>query len=352
MTAPESPRVLLGKTLPELSELLASLGQPAYRAKQLAQWLYVKNAVRFDDMTNLPATLRQQLAAQYSIGRTAPLEKLTASDGTAKYLFPAADGSRFIETAMIPDGDRKTLCLSTQIGCKRACTFCATGRQGFAGNLTDGEILNQYFSCDERDQITNIVYMGMGEPLDNPEAVFRSIEVFTADYATAKSPSRITVSTVGILPAMQEYLDRFSSHLAVSLHTPRHEERLGMMPVEKVYPIADVIALLRRRKLKPQQRLTFECTLLAGTNDTPRHARETARLLNGLDCRVNLIPCNPTDRPEAVPSDRATLEAFQQILKQHGLTTTIRKSKGSDIQAACGMLSTLRCVADDQANQA
>lgn len=334
-------QTLIGLTLDELTALCDRYALPFYRAKQLAEWLYTHPVASMQDMRNLPASVRERLDAEFALGLTPSARVAEAADGTKKYLFQTHDG-QFVETAMIPDADRKTLCVSTQVGCRRACAFCMTGKQHFHGNLSAADILNQYLSCPERDQITNIVYMGMGEPFDNYEEVARSLELFTAPYALAKSPMRLTVSTVGIIPVMKRYLDECSSHLAISLHSPRHEERLRLMPVERQYPIAEVIRTLREYSFQGQRRLTMEYAMIENTNDTAQHARELAALLRGLNCRVNLIPCNPLPDSPMRPPARPVIEAFQNILKQSGLTTTIRKSKGQDILAACGLLSTVR----------
>ena len=340
---PESTtqNTLIGLTLNELTAFCDGHGFPRYRAKQIAEWLYAHHASSIQAMSNLPGAIREVLGAEYDMGLTPPARVAESSDGTKKYLFQVRDG-QFVETAMIPDADRKTLCVSTQVGCKRACAFCMTGRQHFHGNLGASDILNQYLSCPERDQITNIVYMGMGEPFDNYEAVARSLDIFTADYAMAKSPTRLTVSTVGVIPFMKRYLDEYSSHLAVSLHSPRHEERLRLMPVEKQYPIADVIDMLRSYRFQGQRRLTIEYAMIENINDSTQHAKELTALLKGLHCRVNLIPCNPLPDSSMIPPARPVIEAFQNVLKNAGLVTTIRKSKGQDILAACGLLSTLR----------
>lgn len=330
---------LFGKTDTALQALTAAAGLPAYRGRQLAEWLYRKHAVDVDAMSSLPGAWRKELARHYTVGRHAPRDVAVSRDGTRKYLFATAEG-QYVESALIPDGDRRTLCLSTQAGCRCGCRFCMTGRQGFQGNLGTGDILNQYASCPERDRITNIVYMGMGEPLDNPEAVFESLRIFTAGYGYAMSPSRLTVSTIGLLPALQAFLDQFRAHLAVSLHTPDSRQRAEWMPLERRYPIRKVIERLRRHDWSGQRRLTFEYALFKDLNDSPRHARETVRLLNGLRCRVNLIPFNPAPELPFIPSPRDTVEQFQDILKARGITATIRKSKGQDIAAACGLLST------------
>ncbi|HUI71559.1 MAG TPA: 23S rRNA (adenine(2503)-C(2))-methyltransferase RlmN [Spirochaetia bacterium] len=334
---------LFGATLEGLGRVATEAGLPAYGARQLSDWLYGKNATSFNDMLNLPRAVRERLAHLYSIHTPAPVKVTESSDGTRKYLFPASGGG-FVEAAWIPEGKRATLCLSVQVGCKMGCLFCMTGKQGFQGHLAPGEILNQYRSLPERDSVTNIVYMGMGEPMDNLQNVLESLEVLCSPYGYGLSPSRVTVSTVGLIPAMEEFLDRSRCHLAVSMHSPFEEERRRLMPVENVYPLKDVLAVLRDRPMGRQRRVSFEYIMFQDVNDSDRHAREVARILNGIRCRVNLIPFHPIPGTPLAPSPRETMERFQLVLKQRGILTTIRQSRGLDISAACGMLSTREMV--------
>ncbi|NCC49868.1 MAG: 23S rRNA (adenine(2503)-C(2))-methyltransferase RlmN [Spartobacteria bacterium] len=332
---------LFGKVLAELRELVLEMGLPGFRAGQLAEWLYGKHCVDIGAMTTLSKSLREMLSEKYEVGRL-PYEQVAVSaDGCRKYLFPTHEGAH-VESALIPDADRATLCVSTQVGCKRKCAFCMTGLQGFQGQLSAGEILNQYASCPEREVITNVVYMGMGEPLDNLDAVMKSIDVFTSDYGYAKSPTRLTVSTVGILAGLPRFIEGCQAHLAISLHSPFDEERVRLIPAQRSNPIREVVRLLKGYDFGRQRRLTFEYALFAGVNDSEEHARETVRLLNGLRCRVNLIPFNPAPEIPLRPASREKVEAFQELLKDKGVVTTIRKSKGQDIAAACGLLSTRR----------
>lgn len=335
--APMTP--LLGMTLDELAAVTERLGLRPYAAAQIAHWLYARNVESIGAMTNLPRNAREALSAEFEIGRRSPLRRAVSSDGTLKYLFPAGEG-RCVESAVIPDGARATLCLSTQIGCRRACRFCATGRQGFHGNLAAAEILNQYAALPERDVITNIVYMGMGEPLDNPDATLRSLEVFTAPWGYALSPTRLTVSTVGIRPALGRLIRESRCHIAISLHSPFPEERRHLIPAEASHPIAEVIADLRAARIGGQRRIMIEYIPFADFNDTPRHAAALAVLLRGLRCRINLIPFNAVPAAGLVPADRARMETFQAELRRRGLFATIRKSRGADIAAACGLLAT------------
>jgi 23S rRNA (adenine2503-C2)-methyltransferase len=336
----EEKPALFGRTLPELDEVAAACGLPAFAARQMADWLYKKDVTSIEAMTNLPLRARNELAERYSAGLAAPVQVQVSTDGTRKYLYSALRG-RFVETAWIPDDEeRGTLCVSTQVGCKMGCLFCMTGRQGFQGQLDAGQILNQFRSLPERDQVRNLVYMGMGEPLDNLPAVLASLEILTAAWGFAMSPRRITVSTIGLVPALEEYLVRSHCHLAVSLHSPFDEERRKLMPIQNVYPIAEVLSVLRAHPLEPQRRLSFEYILFRDFNDTPRHVKELARLLNGLRCRINLMRFHPLPGTPLEGSSEAAIAAFQRGLEDKGFITTVRRSRGLDIAAACGLLST------------
>lgn len=329
---------LFGKTLHELETLTHELAMPKFAAKQIADWLYKKNVTDIDCMSNLSKSSRAILAKNHEIGRSKAINGQTSVDGTRKYLFGTDKG--FIESAYIPDNERHTLCISSQVGCKMACGFCMTGRQGFGGNLSCGQILNQIASIDESSKLTNIVFMGMGEPMDNIDEVLKSIEILTSAWGFAWSPRRITVSTIGIVPNMIRLLNETEVHLAVSLHNPFGQERGQLMPAEKAYAAQDIVAELRKFDWTHQRRLSFEYTMFAGYNDTPRHIKGLTTLLNGLRCRVNLINFNSIPDSPLKGSSRKTMEWFRDELNSKGLTTTIRNSRGQDIDAACGMLST------------
>jgi 23S rRNA (adenine2503-C2)-methyltransferase len=338
---------LFGLTPNKLSEVVLSLGLPAFTATQLADWLYKKRVTSFVAMTNLSKQAREKLEKEYSLDLTAPSNVQTSVDGTKKYLYPTQT-AKFIEAAYIPDADRATLCVSTQIGCKMGCLFCMTGKQGFQGNLTAGDILNQAQSLPEFEKLTNIVYMGMGEPLDNVESVLDSIEIMTSDKGYAWSPKRITVSTIGIIPAMITFLEKCQAHLAVSLHSPFDDERQEIMPIQSVYPITEVIREIRRWDLGRQRRISFEYIMFKGVNDTPRHAAELVRLLNGIKCRINLIRFHPIPDTPLEGTSYESIVDFQNRLKAKGLTVTIRASRGEDIFAACGLLSTKELIKRQQ----
>ena len=348
---------LLGKTLSELQDVALSVGLQKFAGKQLAQWLYVQRVRSIDEMTNISLKGREALKARYTVGRHAPVREAVSVDGTRKYLFAVENQKseienqkslNYIESVYIPEEDRATLCVSTQAGCKMGCRFCMTGTLGFHGQLPASEILNQIFEIDQlaitnhQSSISNLVYMGEGEPMDNLDYVLRSLEIMTAEYACAWSPKRITVSTVGI-PNMKRFLDESECHLAVSMHNPFAMERAAIMPAEKMMSITEVVALLKQYDWTHQRRVSFEYICWAGQNDTIRHAKELLRLLKGLNCRINLIRFH--EGVENIKSDRhfpgsneKQMEFLRDYLTQNGLTTTIRKSRGEDILAACGML--------------
>ncbi|MDR1683072.1 MAG: 23S rRNA (adenine(2503)-C(2))-methyltransferase RlmN [Candidatus Symbiothrix sp.] len=331
--------VLLGKTLSELKILTSVLGMPGFTARQIAGWLYQKKVTSIDEMTNLSLAHRERLKQQYVLGRTEPAKQQRSSDGTVKYLFSVAN-EKNIETVFIPDKERATLCVSSQIGCKMNCLFCMTGKQGFAGQLTSDEILNQILSIPESDSLTNIVFMGMGEPLDNTDELFKSLEILTADYGFAWSPKRITVSTIGILPGLKRFLDETKVHLALSLHSPFPDERQSLMPMEKIYPATEVFDLIREYDFSHQRRLSFEYITFGGLNDDIRHASALVKLIKNIPCRVNLIRYHAIPGIDLPASNLEAMTAFQAYLNSKGAICTIRASRGEDILAACGMLSS------------
>lgn len=334
---------LFGKLPDELKSIVSDLGLKPFTAGQISEWLYKKQVGSFDLMTNLSLKSRQLLQDSYSIGVTEHTKVETSADGTKKYLYPTSQ-HRFIEAAYIPDDERATLCVSSQVGCKMGCLFCMTGKQGFQSQLTAGEIVNQIRSLPERDKLTNIVYMGMGEPFDNLEQVMKSLRILTEDWGYAMSPRRITVSTIGIIPAMKHFLEHSECHLAVSMHSPFHEERKKLMPIENVYPIAEVIETLRSFDMGKQRRISFEYIMFRGINDSPRHVKEIARLLSGLRSRINLIRFHPIPDTPLESSDEKVIQEFRESLVKKGIRTTVRASRGQDIFAACGLLSTRELV--------
>lgn len=329
---------LIGLTLEGLRRVAAGCGLPGFAAKQMARRLYVNRATTIAEMTELPKTARAKLEETYTIGCHAPLAEAKSSDGTVKYLFPGV-GDRNVESVYIPDGDRATLCVSSQAGCKMNCSFCMTGRQGFHGNLSASDIINQVLSVPGSDSLTNIVFMGMGEPLDNLQPVLDAIEVLTAPWGLAWSPKRITVSSIGKIRELKTLIETTKVHIAISLHSPYPQERAELMPVEKGMPIKAVLDLLRGYDFSHQRRLSFEYIMFRGINDDARHCRELAKMLRGLDCRVNLIRFHAIPDSDLQPCSTAQMERFRDQLNEDGITATIRASRGEDIMAACGMLA-------------
>jgi 23S rRNA (adenine2503-C2)-methyltransferase len=335
---------LLGKTLTELQAIAQEVGLPRFAGKQLAEWIYIRRATSFDEMTNISLKGREALKAKYNIGRHDPVAEAISKDGTKKYLFQV--GEQFIESVYIPDNDRATLCVSTQAGCKMGCKFCMTGTLGFHGHLSAADILNQIFSIPDADKLTNIVYMGEGEPMDNLDNVLRSLDAMTSPWGCAWSPKRITVSSVGVIKGLKRFIEESDCHLAISLHNPFGAERQDIMPMEKVNHLSDVIALLKQYDWSHQRRVSFEYICWGGVNDTPKHANELLRLLKGLDCRINLIRFHASPTPNShaesaitnKSSNEQQMEWLRDYLTERGITTTIRRSRGEDILAACGML--------------
>ena len=330
---------LYGQTLPQLEALCNRLEMPRFAAKQIARWLYDKHATTIEAMSDLSARHRALLAETYEVGLTAPEKVSISTDGTKKYLYRTSQ-NHFIESAYIPDGDRATLCISSQAGCRMGCRFCATGRQGLQHSLSTNEILNQIESLPERERLTNVVFMGMGEPLDNLDSLLPALEVLTSAWGFGWSPTRITVSTAGVASRLERFLEATQVHLAVSLHNPFPHERAEIMPIEKAWPIREVVEILRRYDFTHQRRVSFEYIVMSGLNDSPRHIREQCRLLDGIKCRINQIRFHKIHvSPYFSPDDRAMI-AFRDALTAKGIHTTIRTSRGEDIQAACGLLST------------
>lgn len=332
---------LLGLSLDELKGVAKSLGMPAFAGGQMVKWLYTRHVSSIDDMTDISKQNRERLKDSYTIGCRPPSDSQRSVDGTVKYLFPTAAG-KFVETVYIPDKDRATLCVSSQVGCKMNCLFCQTGKQGFEGNLTVTDILNQVYSLPERDTLTNIVFMGQGEPMDNLDNVLRATTALTAPWGYAWSPKRITVSSVGIRSKLKRFIEESECHLAISLHSPLHEQRAMLMPAEKAMPIEEIVEMLRGYDFSHQRRLSFEYIVFGGLNDSKAHAREIVRLLKGLECRVNLIRFHQIPGVDLHGAGEERMTELRDYLTDHGVFTTIRASRGQDIYAACGLLSTAR----------
>lgn len=332
---------LLGLTLDEIKQVVEENKLPKFTATQIADWVYKKRVKSIDEMTNISLSNREKLAERYDVGRYDPIFKQVSEDGTVKYLFKT-ESEKLIESVMIPEDDRATLCVSSQVGCKMNCHFCMTGKQGFSGNLTANEIINQLYSVSEAEQLTNAVFMGMGEPLDNYKELKKVLEIMVADYAMGWSPKRITVSTTGVTPKLRLFLEESDAHLAISIHSPLKDQRLSIMPAEKAFPMTEVIQLLKEYDWSKQRRLSFEYIMFSGFNDSLKHAQLLATQIKGLACRVNLIRFHKIPNVDLETSSQENMESFRDYLNKRGVTATIRTSRGEDIQAACGMLSTER----------
>ena len=363
----DAKQPLMGLNANELRQISIDLGLPAYTGGQLAKWLYEKHVTEIDEMTNLSKAARQLLSERYTVGAIPPVASQESKDGTIKFLFPVrttthlsalpksddcqqdagALTSRFVETVYIPDEDRATLCVSCQVGCKMNCLFCQTGKQGFEGQLTAADILNQIYSLPHSTAhtsylkpLTNIVFMGQGEPMDNLDAVLKVTEILTSSNGYGWSPKRITVSSVGVRNKLKRFLDESQCHVAISMHSPLHEQRLQLMPAEKAMPISETVALLKEYDFTHQRRCSFEYICFGGLNDSLQHGQEIVKLVQGLECRVNLIRFHAIPEVDLPASDPLRMEQLRDYLTRHGVIATIRASRGEDILAACGLLST------------
>lgn len=338
VTARNNLTPLAGMTLAQMQAVVTELGMPRFVATQLAQWIYGKRVTSIEDMNNISKANQKKLSSHYCIGLNPPSHEQRSVDGTVKYLFDTGDG-KAVESVYIPDKDRATLCVSSQKGCKMNCHFCMTGKQGFHGNLTANEIINQILSIPESESLTNVVFMGMGEPMDNLQPVLQAVEILTASWGLAWSPKRITVSSIGKMAELRRLLDETSVHVAISVHSPYHEERESLMPIERAYPIQEVMEMLRKYDFAHQRRLSVEYIMWNGLNDDTAHSDALARLLKGTDARVNLIRFHAIPGVKLNSSDEQKMVQFRDNLNRHGVICTIRRSRGEDIFAACGMLA-------------
>lgn len=332
---------LVGLTLAGLQKVAVEAGMPLFSAKQMAEWLYVRQITDISQMTNISLKFREKLSQEYEIALSAPIHRAASVDGTVKYLFDAGQGHS-VEAVFIPDGDRGTLCISSQVGCKMGCVFCMTGRQHYTASLTAGQILNQILSLPEKDRLTNVVFMGMGEPLDNLENVLAVQEILTSPWGMSWSPKRITISTVGLRRELKKLVEECQCHIAVSLHAPTPEKRAQLVPAEKAFSMTEMLQVLAGYDFSHQRRLSFEYTMFQGVNDSMEDAKQLVKTLQGLSCRVNLIRFHtiPDSPLRTVPEEQ--MIEFRDYLTQHGVFATIRASRGEDIWAACGMLSTAK----------
>ena len=328
----------------ELQARLIAMGLKKYRADQIVTWIFTHHAVSFEEMTNIAKAERELLSAAFFISRPSLARIEESADSTRKFLFELED-HHTIESVLIPDEDRQTLCISSQVGCQQACRFCLTGSGGFTRNLKAFEIADQVLEVERilrrerKRRITNIVLMGMGEPLANFDEVMAALKVITSEKGLGFSPRRVTVSTDGLVPE----IDRLGTcgvkvNLAVSLNATTDEVRDRIMPVNRRYPIKELLAACRRYPLEPRRRITFEYVLLKGVNDSVEDARRLAQMLRGIKCKVNLIPFNPFPGSEFKRPDDVTVRQFQKVLLDHHYTAPVRESRGRDISAACGQL--------------
>ncbi|MDW8290156.1 MAG: 23S rRNA (adenine(2503)-C(2))-methyltransferase RlmN [Armatimonadota bacterium] len=331
--------VLPGATREEILQVVRTLGQPDYRAQQIAEWVYRKGAHSYEQMTNLPQSLRQALPQLLPLRRVEIVRAQHSSDGTVKYLLALADGER-VEAVFLPYEDRVSVCLSTQVGCAAGCRFCATAQMGFSRNLTAGEIVDQVLTLQQHSgqRISHVVYMGMGEPLWNLQQVVKSILLLNREVGI--SQRHITVSTVGVVPAIYELAQHhLQITLAISLHAPEDELRARIMPVGRKWKVHQLIEAARHYTEVTGRKVTFEYLLLRGVNDEPHHARALARLVKGMICNVNLIPFNQVETPEGFTRpEPSRIARFRRVLEEAGIAVTQRVEKGHDISAACGQL--------------
>ena len=324
-------------TLPALEQFLQGQGKERYRATQIFKWLYQHDASSFDEMTNVSKALRTELAQTAYISHLEPETIEVGSDGTRKYLFMLEDGNA-VESVIIPDEDRNTLCISSQAGCAMQCAFCLTGTFNLTRNLTTAEIVNQILAVRRDVEVRNIVMMGMGEPLHNLDNVIPALQIMAEDNGLQLSSRRVTVSTCGLVPELERLGREITVNLAVSLNATTDELRDRIMPVNKAYPIATLLAALKNYPLPGRRKITIEYVLLGGLNDTPEDAKRLVRLLSDIPCKINLIPFNPHEGADFRPPTRAALDAFHKYLLDRHFTVITRDSRGSDISAACGQL--------------
>ena len=336
-----SRRCIKSLTLPALEEEFKALGEKPFHARQVFSWLYKRDAAAFEEMTNLGRSLRAKLVEHFEILRLPAVEILTSEDGTQKFAWRLHDG-KIIESVLIPEGNRMTLCVSSQVGCRYRCVFCRTGTMGFKRNLTAGEIVEQIGAAQReapRRRITNVVLMGMGEPLDNLANVIVAVRIMYTDHGFNLSSRKVTLSTSGLVPQMDELGRALDICLAVSLHAPDDETRNRLMPINKKYPLAELLAACRRFPLPHRRRVTFEYALIKGVNDSVEQARKLVALVKSLKPKFNLIACNCFEGSGFEPSSEDAILRFQKVFIDNQITAVMRKPRGRDILAACGQLA-------------
>ncbi len=334
---------LIGKTLKDLEQFVISLNMPKFRGKQLADWIYKKGVYTFDEFSNFSKKDRDLLDQKSTIKLNLPSKEVTSKDGTKKYLY-TIDCWKSIEVAYIPEKSRNTLCISSQIGCRMGCQFCMTDKQSLTRSLTATEIINQLIALPEKEKITNIVFMGMGEPLDNYDEVVKTLDILTKDWGLGISPHKITLSTIGLIPKLKLFLEDRECNLALSVHNPLTDERSSFMPIENAYKLKDVIDIIRDFNLPKSRKFSVEYIVFKDLNDSLKHIKALVKLLHGVTVKVNLISYHAIPGEDFIGVDSEKMTWFRDELKKRGILTTIRKSRGQDIDAACGLLSTKESV--------
>lgn len=327
---------LAGMSLTETEDLLEHYGIERRYARRILYWIYKKGITAFSEINDIPGVVLSALSVSFSTGLSKPVSEVVSADGTVRYLFTTDEGLLH-ESVYIPDGRRETLCISVQSGCRMGCSFCATGQNGWRGNLSAGEIVNQVVSLPHK--VTHVVLMGMGEPGDNIDEVLKALRVLTAEWGLATGKRRVTVSTVGITPAVKRLLDETECNITLSLYSPFTEERMEAIPAEKAWPYAETLNLIKTKITGRDRRFTVAYVMIKGKNDTDKHLDELKRLLSGTGIRVNLLPYHNTGTDSDRSADSATMMRFKHHLVTSGVGASVRKSRGLDIEAACGMLA-------------
>jgi len=330
---------LCGMTVEDIADLISPGGFNYSQAVIVAGTIYRKGIAGLEKTTRIPKKLKKYLSDIAGTGIYDPVRSEKSVDGTVKFLFESPGGMKF-ESVYIPESKRKTICVSTQSGCRMGCPFCVTGRYGFHGNLSSGDILNQLISIPFRDEITHVVFMGMGEPLDNPENVLKAIRILTAQWGMSISQRNITVSTVGITQMIMKFLKESDCNFTLSLFSPFPEERKSMIPAERIYPVKEIIGIMESYPLRKKRRLSIAYVMINGLNDTNRHLDGMIRLLRDTRIRVNLLPFHPVDGDDLRSSPDDRIQFFKHQLVIAGISASVRRSRGEDISAACGLLAS------------
>lgn len=332
------PAPFCGMTVDGIFDFIKKYGFERAHAVKAATSFYRKKITDFYEMSDLPKELKKLLSLNYTTGLFRPVASETSVDRTIKYLF-RTDSGKECETVYLPDNKRHTVCLSVQAGCRMGCPFCLTGRYGFKGDLAAGEIINQIYSLPEAKLIDHIVFMGMGEPMDNLEELLKACEIITSEWGFAISPRNVTVSSVGITPGIEDFLNRSACNLTLSLYSPSTEERAAVVPVEKIYPVKEIIDMMKAYPLRKKRRLSLAYVMIKDFNDTPKHLEELIKLLERSSIRINLLPYHEVQDNPYHSSSEEKMRYFRHNLIRSGISASIRKSRGEDISAACGLLA-------------